>query len=255
MPVPGQAARPLDRIIAESAVALALLLWFLTARRLPSFILPSPWDVALAIGELFLNPSFAVHTLVSLLRVVTSVSISLALGFAIALLARSMPPLEWVVTRRIQPFFNAFPSVGWAILAAIWFNFDNSSVLFVQVAILLPFAIGNLSAGLQELDSEIIEMGRSFTRRRLRVFTKLTLPLLMPFILAALRSSYGIGWKIALVSELTGVQTGLGYLMLRAQSASDVAMVLATCFVIVGAFIAGEKLFIDPIARRWRVSG
>jgi hypothetical protein len=32
-------------------------------------------------------------------------------------------------------------------------------------------------------------------------------------------------------------------------------MVLATCFVIVGAFIAGEKLLINPLARRFRPPG
>jgi NitT/TauT family transport system permease protein len=69
-----------------------------------------------------------------------------------------------------------------------------------------------------------------------------------------LRTTYGIGWKIALVSEFTGVETGLGYLMLTAQAASNVAMVLATCFVIVAAFIAGEKLLIDPLARRFRAT-
>jgi len=162
--------------------------------------------------------------------------------------------MELIVTRRLQPFLNSFPSMGWAILAAIWFNFNNMSVIFVQVLILLPFSTGIFLVGLQELDSEMLEMGRSFTRRRVRVFIKLTLPMLLPYVIAVLRITYGIGWKIALVSEFTGVETGLGYLMLSAQSASDVAMVLATCFVIVAAFIAGEKFLINPLARRWRAA-
>jgi NitT/TauT family transport system permease protein/sulfonate transport system permease protein len=252
LPSPGQKAPLLDRCLAEGGVVVALLIWTLTARSLPSFILPQPWDVARAIGQLLVEPSFAIHTLASAVRVVASVMISLTLGLCLALVARTVPVLEWVVTRRIQPFLNSFPSMGWALLAAIWFNFNNASVIFVQVVILLPFSIGIFLAGLAEIDPEMIEMGRSFTRRRLRVFLRVSLPLLMPYVMAALRTSYGIGWKIALVSEFTGVETGLGYLMLSAQSASNVAMVLATCFVIVGAFIAGEKLLIDPLARRWK---
>jgi NitT/TauT family transport system permease protein len=193
--------------------------------------------------------------LTSAIRVVASVLISLALGLGLALLARTVSPLEWVVTRRIQPFLNSFPSMGWAILAAIWFNFNSASVIFVQVLILLPFSVGIFLVGLQEIDAEMIEMGRSFTRRRTRVFIRLMLPLLLPYVIAALRTTYGIGWKIALVSEFTGVETGLGYLMLSAQSASNVAMVLAICFVIVAAFIAGEKLLINPLARRFRPPG
>lgn len=255
LPKRGMAVKPLDRILAEGGVAIALLAWALTTLSLPPFILPSPLDVAGAIGQLFLNPNFSVHILASAVRVITSVLISLGLGLCFALVARYIPPLEWVVTRRMQPFLNSFPSMGWAILAAIWFDFSNASVIFVQVLILLPFSIGILLAGLQEIDAEVIEMGRSFTRRRERVFVRLTLPLMMPYLIATLRTTYGIGWKIALVSEFTGVEVGLGYLMLRAQSASNVAMVLATCFVIVAAFILGEKLLIDPLARRWRAPG
>jgi NitT/TauT family transport system permease protein/sulfonate transport system permease protein len=255
MPARGRKVPPLERLLGEGGVIVALLIWTLTAMSLPRFILPTPWDVADAVGQLFIRPSFAVHTLASAVRVVSSVMICLVVGLGLALLARTVPPMERVVTRRIQPFLNSFPSMGWAILAAIWFNFNNASVIFVQVLILLPFSTGIFLAGLQEIDAEMIEMGRSFTRRRTRVFIRLTLPLLLPYLIAALRVTYGIGWKIALVSEFTGVETGLGYLMLNAQSASNVAMVLATCFVIVGAFIAGEKLLINPLARRFRAPG
>lgn len=246
--------RLLDRALAEGFVIAILVIWTLTALKLPSFIVPTPWDVAKAIGQLFTKPDFAIHVLASTLRVMCSVLISMVLGLSLALLARNVSALEWIVTRRLRPFLNSFPSMGWALLAAIWFDFGNASVIFVQVLILLPFSTGIFLAGLQEIDAEMLEMGRSFTRRSVRVFIKLTLPMLMPYIIAVLRVTYGIGWKIALVSELTGVETGLGYLMLTAQSASNVAMVLATCFVIVAAFICGERLLINPLARRWRTA-
>lgn len=243
--------RLLDHILADGFVAIVLIAWTLTAMRLPRFILPTPWDVVHAMGQLVLRPSFAIHTLSSVVRVICSVVISTALGLGIGLLARGVPPLEWIITRRVQPFLNSFPSMGWAILAAIWFSFSNASVIFIEVVILLPFSIGIFLVGLQEVDAEMLEMGRSFTRRRIAVFVKLTLPMLLPYTIAVLRVTYGIGWKIALISEFTGIETGLGYLMLSAQSASNVAMVLAICFVIVAAFIIGEKLLINPLARRW----
>ena len=242
-------------LLAEGFVVWRSVVWTVTAHvacRASSCRRPGTWRRRS--GQLFIKPSFAVHTLASAMRVICSVAISTMLGLASRLLARGVSPLEWIVTRRIQPFLNSFPSMGWAILAAIWFNFNNASVIFVQVLILLPFSTGIFLVGLQELDAEMLEMGRSFTRRRVRVFIKLTLPMLLPYVIAVLRITYGIGWKIALVSEFTGVETGLGYLMLSAQSASDVAMVLATCFVIVAAFIAGEKLLINPLARRWRAA-
>jgi NitT/TauT family transport system permease protein/sulfonate transport system permease protein len=156
-----------------------------------------------------------------------------------------------VVHARIKPVLNSVPSIGWAILAAIWFNPGDFGVIFVEVAILIPFCLINLAEGLRNLDRELIEMGRSFTRAPLRIFWRLTLPLLVPYGLSATRIAYGVAWKIALVAELLGAPTGVGYLMLRAQTAADSTTFLAICFAIVVIFMAGERLVIVPIERRF----
>ena len=94
-------------------------------------------------------------------------------------------------------------------------------------------------------------MARSFTRRPVRVLTKVTLPLLAPYFVSALRIAYGVGWKIALVAELFGTESGLGYLLQQAQTVADATTVFATCLAIVVIFFAGEKLVIDPLSRRY----
>ncbi|HBR65614.1 MAG TPA: ABC transporter permease, partial [Dehalococcoidia bacterium] len=96
---------------------------------------------------------------------------------------------------------------------------------------------------------EILEMGRSFTRNRIRVFIKITIPMLLPYVIAAIRIAYGVCWKIALVSELFGAESGIGVIMLRAQTTANASMVFASCFAIVIIFMAGEKLIINPLAK------
>ena len=54
------------------------------------------------------------------------------------------------------------------------------------------------------------------------------------------------------VAELLGAPSGLGYLMLRAQTAADSATFLAICFVIVLIFVLGERLVIVPLERRFQ---
>jgi NitT/TauT family transport system permease protein/sulfonate transport system permease protein len=239
------------RLIADGAVAAALLAWWLAARSLPEFVLPGPLRVGADLVTLFTRPSLLVHTAASSARVALSVALALALGGALAFLARAVPVTEGIVRGRILVFLNSFPSLGWAILAVIWFEISTFSVVFVQVAILVPFCLVNLGEGLAQIDEETLEMGRSFTRSRWRLLTRIVLPLLMPYLIAALRISYGIGWKIALVSELFGADTGLGYLMIQAETVSNATRVFATCFAIVVLFTLGEKLVIDPLARRF----
>ena len=121
--------------------------------------------------------------------------------------------------------------------------------MFVQVMILTPFCLINVSEGLRALDTDLVEMARSFTRSQTRTLGRVVLPLLAPYVMAAVRIAYGVGWKIALVAELFGADSGLGYLMLQAQIIADAAMVFATCLAIVVIFFAGEKLIIDPLSR------
>jgi NitT/TauT family transport system permease protein/sulfonate transport system permease protein len=197
------------------------------------------------------DPDFLVHTVASTVRVIASVAIALLLGGGLALLARAVPVLDGLISGLLQPFLNAFPSIGWAILAAIWFAPGHLSIIFVQVAILVPFCLINVAEGLRQVDREMLEMARSFTRRRPRVLATVTVPLLLPYVIGALRIAYGVAWKIALVAELLGSTSGLGFLMLRAQGSADITTVLAACLAIVALFYAGERLLLDPLARRF----
>jgi NitT/TauT family transport system permease protein len=240
-----------ERVIGEGVVILALLAWWALAHRLPEFILPGPVAVARRLIELFVTPDFLWHVLTSTWRVLVSIAVALFIGGALAFLAHGVPWLAGVVDERIKPALNSFPSIGWAILAAIWFEPGNFGVIFVEVAILIPFCLINLAEGLRNIDRELLEMGRSFTRRRARILWRLTLPLLVPYGLSAIRIAYGIAWKIALVAELLGAPSGIGYLMLRAQTAADSTTFLATCFAVVLMFVVGERLLIVPLERRF----
>ena len=241
-----------ERLIGEGVVVLSLIGWWALARHLPEFILPGPVAVARQLLALFVSPDFLWNLLASTWRVLVSIAAALLIGGGLAFLAHGVPWMAAVVDERIEPMLNAFPSIGWAILAAIWFEPGDFGVIFVEVAILIPFCLINIAEGLRNVDRELMEMGRSFTRHRARILWRLTLPLLVPYALSATRIAYGIAWKIALVAELLGAPSGLGYLMLRAQTAADSATFLAICFVIVLIFVLGERLVIVPLERRFQ---
>jgi NitT/TauT family transport system permease protein/sulfonate transport system permease protein len=240
-----------ERLIGEGVVVLFLLGWWALARGLPEFILPGPLPVARRLVELFTTPEFLWQVMTSTWRVLVSIVAALLIGGGLAFLAHGVPWLEGVVDERIKPVLNSFPSIGWAILAAIWFEPGDFGVIFVEVAILIPFCLINIAEGLRNIDRELMEMGHSFTRHRLRMLWRLTLPLLVPYALSATRIAYGIAWKIALVAELLGAPSGLGYLMLRAQTAADSTAFLAICFAIVLIFVVGERLVLARLERRF----
>lgn len=243
--------RPAALWFADALVILAIAAWSYGASQLPDFVLPGPLAVGSRLLALFTDGEFLVHTLASTLRVLGSVLLALLIGGGLALLARGLPILTALINGVLQPFLSAFPSIGWAILAAIWFTPGHFSIVFVQVAILAPFCLINISEGLRQIDRELLEMATSFTRHRTRIVFRVGLPLLLPYVIGSLRIAYGVAWKIALVSELLGSTSGLGFLMLRAQGSADLTTVLAACLAIVALFFAGERLILDPLARRY----
>lgn len=243
-----------QHLIAEGAIVVVLVVWWAASRNLPVYVLPPPQMVAQSMFRFVADSGVAHHALVSFARVIMSVIVAMALALAIAAAVRAAPILDEVVERRILTFLNSFPSVGWAILGVIWFQISTPTVLFIQIAIILPFCIINALAGFRQIDRDLDELGLSLTRSPFRLFFKLTLPLIAPFLMAGVRVAYGICWKIALVSELFGASSGLGYLLMRAQSTSDAAMVFACCFVIVLIYTASDHFILKPLAARFSVN-
>lgn len=245
-------SRLVSHLIADGFVVLALLAWWLTARGMPEFVLPSPVRVIAVLGQLGSERAFFVDVVISAGRILAAMAMAFALGTVLAAIARFIPLWTEAVDRRLLPVLSSFPSVGWAMLALVWFPPGEIPVLFTETMILLPFCTVIMLQGLRDMDADLLEMGRSFSRSGRRVAFRIALPMLMPYVAALLKIIYGIGWKIATIAELFGADTGLGALMQRAQQASDSATVFAAAFAIVAIFFIGEKLLIDPLARRFR---
>lgn len=151
-------------------------------------------------------------------------------------------------------FFNSVPGTVWAILGAVWFGLTFQSPVFVQVLIIIPFSLINVSEGVKAIGSEDVEMGRSFCRRSWAILWRIELPLLRPFIIAAGRISYGVCWKVSLIAELFGARSGLGYMMQHAQDLGFVNEIIAICFMIIIFVVLGERLVWIPLARRFGVA-
>lgn len=239
-----------DRLIADGIVLAVLILWAFGSSRTPEYILPNLSDVLRICARLFIEPELATHTYLSLTRVATAVALAQIIGGTLIVISYYLPVTRRFIDGRLTPLLNAFPTLGWAILALFWFGVGTTSVIFVEVAILLPFCIINLSTGFRTLDQETLEMARSFTRDFRRVLLLVILPMLFPYILASIRVSYGVAWKVALIAELFGTTQGLGYLLTLARTQFDSATLFATVIVIILLVVFVDRGILSPLEHR-----
>jgi NitT/TauT family transport system permease protein len=234
--------------LAIAFPAVILIWWWTASQNASPLVLPQP-DVVLRSAVDMLFGSLAVHTWTSMARIVAALVLALVAGGLLVFLARLVPATRIVVEEQILPFLNSVPALGWAILGVFWLGIGNLAVVLVVALIILPFCMVNIAEGLRSLDPGLLEMGRSFTRSRFAVLTKIQIPLLMPYVFAAVRLSFSVGWKVALIAEFFGARSGLGLIMNRARQNFDTPTVFATVVVVLVIVLFVERLVFDPLSR------
>ncbi len=243
-------ARFSKRAAAHGFTLAFLAIWEAASWVLPPLLLPGPGEVAVGLYRFLANPHQLWHLAVSIGHVLGAIVLSFAIGAALALLAYYVPVLRFAIHRSLAPFLNAFPGVGWALLAVMWFGINSSSVVFAISAVLTPFALVNLAAGLANVDGELVEMAQSFSRNRFRQFTRVLVPLLYPFVFATLRIMFGVAWKVTLTAELFGGNAGLGYLINMARQDFDTQTIFVAIILIVIFVYGVDRLVFSPLQNR-----
>src|ERR1700683_826477 len=242
------------RIAGRLAVHLSTLfflgVWQTVSLVAPPYLLPGPLLVAQRLWQFVTSSRDLGHLGASLYHVVAALAISFVIGSLLALLPFYTSVLRFAIERRIGPFLNAFSAIGWTLLSIMWFGVSPFTVIFAISAVLVPFALVNMTAGLASIDSEIVEMAGSFTRDRLRMFVYVIVPSLYPFIFATLRIMFGVAWKVTLTAELFGGNSGLGYMINLSRQEFDTATIF-TVIIIIIAFVYGmDRLVLAPLQAR-----
>ena len=67
------------------------------------------------------------------------------------------------------------------------------------------------------VDKNLLNAGKTLGTNQLGIYYKILLPASMPGIMDAFRMTIGWAWTYLIVAEMISADTGLGYLILRAQ--------------------------------------
>jgi len=236
--------------IAHIFTLLALLAWWGYSQIVPAYQMPGPGAVFARMVDFVTTPFLLSQLWISIYHISVAIGLAFLIGSALAFTARFVPVTRMLIDTVMTPFLNAFAGIGWLFLALLWFGLNHTTVIFAVTMILVPLTTINVRAGLQELDEDIMEMGLSFARSGLRRFTKIVLPLLVPYFFTALRISFGVSWKVVLTAELFGGNAGLGYLLNVARQEFDTETIFAVIAFILMFVVICEQLLFRPAQRR-----
>ena len=247
MNIQNQAARQLKRRAAHIFTIAFIGIWALYSSLVEAYVMPGPWPVLIRFFEFFSEISFVMHMIWSLIHILTAIFISFFIGLLLALIPFYISITKTAIHRRLTPFLNSYSGIGWTLLAVLWFGINDLTVVFAITMVLVPFTIINIREGLVQLDSEILEMSKSFSQNKLKTLRLIIIPSLYPYLFASIRISFGVSWKVALTAELFGGNKGLGYLLNLARQDFDTPLILVVILIIVIFVYSIERFVFKPL--------
>jgi NitT/TauT family transport system permease protein len=188
------------------------------------FTLPPPAAVARTL----------VHSLPVLLPALGTTLEETGLGFGIAtavgvLLACAIASSR-VVEQLMYPVLvvsNAVPKIALAPIFIAWLGLGSAPrVVMAAMLAVFPIVISTV-VGLVGVDEGLLLLGRSTRAGRWRVFRLIRLPGAVPSILGGLKVGSILALTGAVVGELVGGNTGLGYIIIGAQGNLLLSLALA----------------------------
>jgi NitT/TauT family transport system permease protein len=247
--MPGMSLNTKRRWLAHIFVLLVFGAWVAASFVTPAYVIPSPLMVFWRVLSFFQRLELFQHVVATVGHVSAALTLSLVLGTLLALVAHYVPVTRLLIEGRIAAFLNSFSSFGWAIVAIVWFGLNSSTVIFVVTVIVLPLVIINMLAALDNVDAELTELGRSFTRKRLLNIKLVILPALYPFMFATARICFGVAWKVVLTAELFGGNSGFGFIVNVARQDLDTARIFAVVAIMIALFFLCDRFLFAPAQR------
>lgn len=231
-----------------------LAIWQLAASLANTLTLPYPMQVAQVLWGATQSGELPYHLGVTLLRLIVSFSISMALGCVIGVMLGKHAALDAFFDNWLVIFLN-IPALVTIILCYVWFGLAESAAILAVVINKLPNVVVTIREGTRALDKDLLEMAESYRFSRQKTFRYVIWPQLHPFVMAATRSGLALIWKIILVVELLGRSNGMGYQLHLFFQLFDVASLLAYTFAFVAVIQLIEWSLLRPLdrkAQRWR---
>ena len=174
----------------------------------------------------------------SLSRVYGGFAIALSVALPLGLLIGRIALIRRVLDPTLQ-VLRPIPVTAWLPLAMIMFGLGPRSAFFlVCLGAFYPILI-NTIFGVRTVDQRLFEAASMLGCQGTAQFFRVVLPASLPAIFTGLRLGLGFAWVVIVVGEMTGVQTGLGAIIMEARQLSRTEIVICGMVVIgVAGFIS-----------------
>ncbi len=243
-----------DAALRLISLLVFVLLWQVAAIVLDSATLPAPLAVFGRVVDETVSLALPTHLAITLSRVVISFAAAMVIGTAIGIAMG-----RW---RRLDVFLDGWlvlglniPALVTIILCYVWFGLNDWAAILAVAINKIPTVVVTVREGARAIDSRLMQVAHAYRLSRWTTFSRVYLPQLYPYLMAAARTGLSLIWKIVLVVELLGRSNGIGFQLNVFFQFFDIGGILAYTLVFATIVLLVEALLMRPLERRltgWR---
>jgi NitT/TauT family transport system permease protein len=157
----------------------------------------------------------------------------------------------------VDPFvmgLYGLPRVALAPMFILWFGISLFAKVMMSFSMVVFVFILNVTEGIRTVDPDMVDLMRTMRAPKSYIMRKVTIPSIVPWLLASFRIGIGLSLVGAVVGELIGANRGLGWYVLRAGGQLDTTGVFTGLFILMlVAMIANQVIFqIERKLLHWR---
>ena len=192
--------------------------------KIPVYFLPSPIDIIDAFrefSEAIIDNSIQTFytTFVGFgMAIIFGLMIGILIGWSNNIYAGLYP---------IMVGFNSIPKVAVVPILVLWFGIgDVPAVLTAFLISFFPIVV-NVATGLATIEPELEDVLRALGANRYQIMTKVGIPRSLPYFFGSLKIAITLAFVGSVISETVAANSGIGHMMLTAQSNFEVPLVFA----------------------------
>jgi NitT/TauT family transport system permease protein len=147
------------------------------------------------------------------------------------------------------------PALGWMPLLMIWIGLNE--LLPITIIFICSFfpVLYNTVTGIRGVDRRTIDAARVLGASETYILFHVILPAAVPNIFTGLQLEAGMAWRVIIAAEMVAIPTGIGALMMRAESLMRIDIIIVCLMVISFMCFMFERFFMyleTKITSKWK---
>lgn len=231
-----------------------LLVWqgLVTLLSVPSYLMPSPIGLAQYFVDYLCSGDLLFNTWTTIKEVVIGTYWGIILGIVLGYVISKV----YVIERLLMPLIlilQIAPKIPLAPLFVLWFGLGiGSKVALVILVVSFPVMITENTA-LRGIDANYRDLLTVLGASKWQQFVKLEIPLVFASIMTGVKVSLTQAMTGAVIGEMIGAKSGLGYLLTYGNEMYDINVILCSVITLslIGLLLYSLSEVIEKKVLNW----